>query len=174
MDEFQINGYLISVRVDEPFTSRLDSQIIAEAVTATLRFCERDAGEVSVLVTENKAVQALNRDFRGVDAPTDVLSFPANDNVSNDPILIDVPEEVIEELNCHLGDLVFALPYLEAQAQRYQITVHAELRLLAVHGTLHLLGYDHADDMEKSAMWAAQNAVLAQLGEAPHTDRDYD
>jgi probable rRNA maturation factor len=179
---FVLDGFAIHVTVDEPLPERVDGQFIAEAVAATLRYCDRADGEVAVLVTDDESVRALNNEYRGVDAPTDVLSFPAQDDMaagadgdaSGAPQPHGLPDELAQALSRHLGDLVFALPYLTVQARRYGTTVRSELRLLAVHGTLHLLGHDHSTNEEKAAMWAAQDAILVSLGEAPHEERDYD
>ena len=69
-----------------------------------------------------------------------------------------------ERSETYLGDIIIALPYAARQAAAAGHAAEAELQLLAVHGTLHLLGYDHASPEEKAAMWSAQTAVLTQLG----------
>ena len=141
-------------------------------MAATLSRDGIDDGEVAVLVTDDAQMQTFNRDYRGVDAPTDVLSFAQHDGLEADNMAL--PLELAQALDQQLGDLVIALPYTQRQAQRYGTTMAAELRLLSVHGTLHLLGYDHATPEEKAAMWAAQNAVLVDLGEEPYIDREVD
>ena len=89
--------------------------------------------------------------FRDVDAPTDVLSFPAE---FSDP----------ESGAAYLGDVLISYPRVVAQTQSGGHTPEAELQLLIVHGILHLLGHDHADEAEKNTMWAAQAEILATLG----------
>jgi probable rRNA maturation factor len=84
-----------------------------------------------------------------------------------------LPPELAAEMDRHLGDVVIAYPYAERQAQRFGNSLAAELRLLAIHGTLHLLGYDHATSDEEEAMWAEQEAILAPLGEANLARRTY-
>ena len=69
---------------------------------------------------------------------------------------------------------MIAFPYMQRQVSRYQSTTLSELRLLTVHGTLHLLGYDHATEEERATMWSMQGKILASLGERPDLDRDYD
>ena len=117
------------------------------------------------MVTSDEAVQQLNRDYRGVDAPTDVLSFAAQESSDEEPELV-LPPEVAAELAAYLGDIVIAYPYAARQAARFGNSVAAELRLLTVHGVLHLLGYDHATPAEEAAMWAIQEQVLAAFGDA--------
>lgn len=83
--------------------------------------------ELSVLLTDDEGIRHLNREYRGIDRPTDVLSFPASSEPS-DPML---------------GDLVISLEKTVRQADEYGVTVDEELSRLVVHGVLHLLGYDH-------------------------------
>ena len=121
---------------------------------------------LTIVVTDDESVQELNREYRGVDAPTDVLSFAAQESVPDGPALI-LPPELAAEMASYLGDLLLAYPYTERQAARYGRSVAAELRLLVVHGVLHLLGYDHATPEQEDVMWALQEAVLAPFGDTP-------
>ena len=112
-------------------------------------------------------MRELNRHYRNEDMTTDVLSFPAGE-----PLPGDV------EAGGYLGDIAIAVPTAERQAAAKGHTAPAELQLLAVHGVLHLLGYDHLDAAEKAAMWREQAAVLRRLGlegiqptEEEHDDR---
>jgi probable rRNA maturation factor len=152
----------IEVEVDEQFAPDVDAADVGRAVRATLRQREVQTATVTVVIADDDTVQALNRDYRGIDAPTDVLSFPAHGEA--EPTLA-LPPEVALELSRYLGDIVIAYPYSARQAHTFAAPVAAELRLLAVHGTLHLLGYDHATEEEERAMWSVQNAVLAALGD---------
>jgi probable rRNA maturation factor len=166
---------LIEIQIDEDYAALVDVCGLEAVVTATLqRHGDKlgTAAEVSVVVTSDEAVQALNRNFRGIDAPTDVLSFAAQDSLETEPDLM-LPPELAAELDRHLGDIVIAYPYTERQAQQYNNSVAAELRLMAIHGTLHLLGYNHATPDEEEAMWAEQEAILAPLGEANMARRTY-
>jgi probable rRNA maturation factor len=106
--------------------------------------------ELTVVLTDDAQIQDLNHQFRDVDAPTDVLSFPAG-------------EVDLDTGNLYLGDIIISVPRAQAQAAAEGCTLEAELRLLVVHGALHLLGYDHADEQEKAAMWVAQKEILARL-----------
>jgi probable rRNA maturation factor len=118
------------------------------------------AAALTVVVTSDEAVAALNRQYRGVDAPTDVLSFPA-DAPPPMPDDEDLPEENDVP---YLGDLVIAYPYTSAQAVRLGHGLMDSLTLLVVHGTLHLLGADHDTPERRAAMWAAQAQALTALG----------
>ncbi len=107
--------------------------------------------DMTIVLTDDRQLHELNLDYLGVDAPTDVLSFPAGE--------VD-PET--EEL--YLGDIAISMPRAAQQAQTGGHPVEAEAQLLVVHGTLHLLGYDHSTEEEKAVMWAEQARVLEKLG----------
>ncbi len=111
---------------------------------------------LSVVIARDEQVQALNQQFRGVDAPTDVLSFPA------DVLPMSPNAEDIEPP--YLGDLIIAYPYTVQQAEEAGHPVEDELVLLVIHGTLHLLGYDHDTAEHQDEMWAEQTAALEQAG----------
>jgi probable rRNA maturation factor len=111
---------------------------------------------LTLVVVADAEIQVMNRDYRGVDLPTDVLSFPA-----------DAPPVPLEDEAPYLGDLIIAFPYSAAQAARENHSHADNLSLLVVHGTLHLLGFDHDTTERKSAMWRAQEAALVQLGISP-------
>jgi probable rRNA maturation factor len=132
-------------------SSDLPEKRIADAVTWLLKMHHTAPGTgISVVITNDEEVRRLNQQFRGVNAPTDVLSFPA------DP----VPEG--EEP--YLGDLILALPHIRRQAESEQHSVADELVLAVIHGTLHLLGYDHDTLEHQSAMWEIQAKALRVVG----------
>lgn len=132
----------------------LPEQRILQAVNWLLREhkIERGAG-LSVVFTDDEHIRQLNREFRGIDAPTDVLSFSA-----------DLPPVIDADEAPYLGDLILALPYIERQAQAEQHPLGDELILAAVHGTLHLLGYDHDTPEHQAAMWQIQSRALHVVG----------
>lgn len=105
------------------------------------------SGEVSLLLTNNAEIQILNRDWRGKDKPTDVLSFPS------DPL--DQP---------FLGDIAVAMGVTQTDAEARPIELAQHLSHLLIHGLLHLLGHDHKDDTEAGEMEALEVAALASLG----------
>jgi len=107
--------------------------------------------DLTLVLTGDEQIRTLNRDFLGRDAPTDVLSFPADET---DP----------QTGRRYLGDVVISLPRAVEQSTAWGSTREAEIQLLVVHGVLHLLGYDHAGAEEKARMWAAQAEVLERLG----------
>lgn len=170
----------VDVQVDEPFLALVDAGAIEAAVVATIklrprlhRTVEPAAMAVTVVVTDDETVRTLNLTYRGIDAPTDVLSFAAQEGSEEAPPLI-LPPALANEMHAHLGDILIAFPYARRQAEDFGNTAAAELRLLAVHGTLHLLGYDHDTAEREAEMWAAQEAVLAGFGDAAMARRTYD
>ena len=139
----------LDLRVAEPeWATRL-----ADPQSICLRALEAGAaqkavkGEIAVLLTHNDEIQTLNRDWRGKDKPTDVLSFPAD--------LMDRP---------FLGDIAIALGVTETDATTRGIPLDQHLSHLLIHGVLHLLGHDHKDDTEAAEMEALEIAALASLG----------
>jgi len=129
----------------------LETSSLEQAVHETLQFTNTSIeSEITLVLSDDKKLQQLNRDFLGIDAPTDVLSFPAD---FTDP----------DSLHRYLGDIIISVPRALAQAPDNQNTPAKELILLTVHGTLHLLGYDHATDEEKDQMWAVQDALMSKL-----------
>jgi len=144
--------YEIDVHVQIEVSEELPVERIRRAVEWVLAEHHATLGStVSVVITTEEEVRRLNRQFRAVDQPTDVLSFPAG------PPL--VPEEKL-----YLGDLVLALPYIQRQAQAEHHTASDELVLAVVHGALHLLGYDHDTAEHQATMWAIQDRALRALG----------
>ncbi len=115
---------------------------------------------VTAVITDDEHVRSLNAEFRGVDTPTDILSFPA------DPL----PEEIEGEAP-YLGDLIIAYPYTLHEAAEAGHDIADELVLLVIHGTLHLLGYDHDNEEHQDAMWAEQAEALAAAGVAVEVPR---
>lgn len=133
-------------------------RLIKKAIRAALE-CEnftRDA-IVSVTFTDNEGIRVKNREFRGIDNATDVLSFPMYD-IKNG----DVPEEGVA---CVLGDIVLSLERAAEQAQEFGHSYERECAFLTVHSVLHLLGYDHVDsEADEMEMREHQRAVMKKLG----------
>jgi probable rRNA maturation factor len=122
-----------------------------------------DGAALSVLITDNETVQALNREFRGLDDPTDVLSFgltermkPAVDEAPPAEAFV-LPPDLAEQI----GEVVISYPTAARQAAERARSVNDELALLLVHGILHLLGHDHAEPEETRRMQAREQALLA-------------
>jgi probable rRNA maturation factor len=145
----------VDVQTAPRFARKVDAELLRRVAGEALRR-EGVEGEValSVVITDDEAVRELNRQFRDVDAPTDVLAFGSGEEAA----FVTPPGESI-----YLGDVVISYPRAVAQAEEYGHSVNRELALLAVHGVLHLLGYDHVDEPERMEMWARQNEILGSL-----------
>ncbi len=126
-------------------------------IAAVLNNQQIDEAEVSIYIVDEDESQELNSQYRGKEKPTNILSFPA-----------DIPEEVGIPL---LGDLVICAPVVEREAQEQQKTVDAHWAHMLVHGSLHLLGYDHIEDDEAELMEALETTIITGLGfSAPYED----
>lgn len=131
--------------------------LIEGAVNAALTHQKESLDvNLSVVLTDNRRLQKLNRDYLGVDAPTDVLSFPASESDGS-----EIDPETGER---YIGDILISVPYAAKGAKQAGNSLEAELQLLVVHGVLHLLGHDHAKPKEKAKMWQAQAQILKSLG----------
>jgi probable rRNA maturation factor len=122
---------------------------VRRAVEATLEQESATHREVSLLLTDDAEIHELNRDYRGVDKPTDVLAFALDES---------------GRIETSLGDVVISVERARAQAKSRRVELDRELELLAVHGTLHLLGYDHAKPAEAKRMRARTRAIRRRLG----------
>jgi probable rRNA maturation factor len=140
----------ISDQITVPDPARASALLERAALEALRRASSEDA-DLSIVITGDAQLQELNRQYLGIDAPTDVLSFPAEET---DPDSGEV----------YLGDILISFSQAAAQASAAGHPVEDELQLLAVHGVLHLLGYDHADELEKVEMWQLQAEILETLG----------
>lgn len=127
----------------------------AEAVAALHRLTNC---ELSVTVTDDAHIRALNRDYRHMDSATDVLSFALDE--ADEPPVLD-PGRDAPHL---LGDLVISLDRARAQAADFGHSLARELAFLTVHGCLHLLGYDHLEDQMRADMEAEQRRLMAAIG----------
>ncbi len=158
----------ILIQIDERFQGYVEEAWLKAAVRATLQACERDQLSVSILVVDDDELRRYNRVYRQQDAPTDVLSFAVQEGST---LVAEMPEALAAEVNAELGDLLLAFPYASRQAQRFGHSLAAELKLLVVHGTLHLLGYDHDTETKQADMWRKQTEILNSLSDEDLTPR---
>ena len=149
----------ITINVD-PETLELDEEIKHEIIRAVETMGDLyDAAncEVSITVTDDQRIHDLNRQYRGIDRPTDVLSFAFNE--SDEPEIIFDDEDHIDTL----GDIIVSIDRARAQAVEYGHSFKREIIFLIVHGMLHLLGYDHIEESDRLEMEAEQKFVMAEL-----------
>lgn len=145
----------------EPIDEQLQNLMIRCLEAAAIR--EDVQGEVVVTLVNNERIHELNREYRGVDRPTDVLSFAMNEPGEGE-MEIYLDESDMEEFPNMLGDIIISLPKAQEQAEDFGHSLERELSFLAVHGFLHLLGYDHGTEEEEKEMFSRQEEVLQQIG----------
>ncbi|MEC7947414.1 MAG: rRNA maturation RNase YbeY [Myxococcota bacterium] len=134
----------------------LDAKALRADAEWLLRRLAHPGAELSVVLCDDAFIRPLNRDYRGKDAPTDVLSFAMQEG------------EGVREDDPVLGDLVISAETAARQAAEQGHPIEVELRVLLVHGLLHLLGYDHErDEAEAEEMRTAESALLGEMGGAP-------
>ena len=140
--------------------------IIQRAIEAAVGLVDADVGEaeLAVMLTDDSGIRTLNNNWRGIDKPTNVLSFPALPPTG--PVGPDDAPRM-------LGDIAIAYQTMRREADEEQKPFDHHLSHLAVHGYLHLIGYDHENDADAEAMESLETEILAQLGiPDPYTDRD--
>ena len=156
--------YEAEKKLDLPY-----EEIINDIVLASLDYeeCPYEA-EVNVILTDNDAIQEINREHRCIDAPTDVLSFPMVDyKVPSD---FDHVGDAVEDYfnpetgELILGDIVISVDKVEEQADKYGHSQTRELAFLVAHSMLHLCGYDHMEDGEREQMEERQKKILETRG----------
>ncbi len=150
-------SYRIDVEVNSASTKIPSIENIEQWISAALHSDELAEAEVSVYIVDEQESQELNFQYRAKDKSTNVLSFPA-----------DIPDEVGVPL---LGDLVVCAPVVEREAVEQGKTLEAHWAHMLVHGTLHLLGYDHVEDDEAEVMEALETRLITQLNfPAPYAE----
>lgn len=142
---------IISIDVEDDSWCKLADieACVSRAIEAVL---PGDGRSIDVVLTSDTEIQAINREWRGFDKPTNVLSFPSPE--------MPVPEGEV----AHLGDLVLAYETMAREAKEVGKPLADHVTHLVVHGTLHLLGFDHEDDAEAEVMEQKERDILAGLG----------
>jgi probable rRNA maturation factor len=150
----------VSVSFADEQNRPLDEAALIALVERVLAFeGYPDDTEVSINAVTDEAITALKARHLGVDAATDVLSFPIESFTPGRP-----PQASVDGPPPMLGDIVIAPAYIARQAHEHGVTEIDELFLMVVHGTLHLMGWDHADDDQAEAMEERERQILSQVG----------
>jgi len=164
----------VAVQLEAPWSEQgweaLSSRAVDAAVRATphLELATSDATvEVSLRFTSDSEVHVLNRQYRGKDKPTNVLSFPMVQ-----PDLLQTVSQNSDDGELLLGDIVLAHGVCAAEAAEKGVPLEAHAAHLIVHGTLHLLGYDHQGSAEADEMESLERGIMARLGLHDPYDRD--
>ena len=172
---------LVDIIDDQAYLASGQEKLLHEVIEAAAKYLNLPEGiELDLSIVSNEEIQVLNRDYRGLDKPTDVLSFALTEVTSEfdvDFAHLDLTEEAeetedLEETEFedeeaipqHLGDIIISYPRAQEQAQDYGHSLDRELAFLAVHGFLHLNGYDHQIEEEAQEMFKIQEEVLTTYG----------
>jgi probable rRNA maturation factor len=115
--------------------------------------------EISLVITGQERIQELNREYRHLDRPTDVLSFSMQENREEEPTAFIGPPDGL----LHLGEVIISYPQAALQAQERGHSIRKEMMILIVHGVLHILGYDHEQPAEEPAMTAREKEILTKI-----------
>ncbi len=150
-----MNVIISNLPEDMPVDEKLKNTVI-EAIEKVGELYGLDNAEVSVTLTDNEHIHEINREYRKVDRPTDVISFALNEG--------DEPEiEGGAPVNV-LGDLIISMEKVAEQAVEYGHSNRREIAFLTVHGMLHLLGYDHIEEADRVEMRKEEDFVMEKLG----------
>lgn len=142
----------IFVDIADRYANLVATALIERSAIMTLKHQGiTSESDLTIFITDDTRIQQLNQEYRQIDAPTDVLAFPAG---YTDP----------DTSHIYLGDIIISFERARNQVKRSKNSVEAELQLLVVHGVLHLLGFDHDDANNKEEMWLAQNQIIVHLG----------
>lgn len=149
---------LIDTRISEDIDQALQD-VIPFIIETSLKYeAFPHPCEVSVSIVDNEEIRSINQQFRNIDRPTDVLSFP---------LLTFAPHEIMDRNELGevlLGDIIISLEQAQIQAVEYGHSLKREIAFLTAHSMLHLLGYDHMEAQEEKEMFTRQEAILSLAG----------
>ena len=149
---------LIDNRTDFEITPETE-KLFNDVITESLRYEEFDPQcEISLSIVNNNEIQEINKQYRNIDAPTDVLSFPLLTFEEGEQADVNENDEIM------LGDIIISIEKAISQAEEYGHGLKRELAFLTAHSMLHLMGYDHMEDDEREEMFEKQEAILNNLG----------
>lgn len=137
-------------------TSVKIKMLAKEVAMQTIKYMKQpDILEVAIFFVSENKIQRLNKDYRGIDKITDVLSFPSTTLKAGDVFDIDSNEAnmlLVENGNIHFGDMAICIKRAREQAKEFGVTIESEIKKLVIHSMLHLMGYDHISDEDYSIM----------------------
>ncbi|HOD43833.1 MAG TPA: rRNA maturation RNase YbeY [Anaerolineaceae bacterium] len=143
---------MINIAIEVDHVIDIDNSWLEKVASYALNFqSPKPNVDLSIIITDNDLLQELNREYLGIDAPTDVLSF-------------NVDEIDPETGNYYLGDIIISYQKANEQAVTAGHEIQSELSLLIIHGVLHLLGMDHDTPESQEPMWKIQDQILSDMG----------
>ena len=140
----------ISIHFEESIPLNLDCDLLERAIRTTLEHHNQPDVDVTLQLTGDESMQLLNHAYRGIDTTTDVLAFNQG--------FVDPETDRL-----YLGDIIISVETAQSQAMENKHSLNKECALLTIHGTLHLLGYDHHDPQKKDELWTIQDKILKDL-----------
>lgn len=155
------NTLELTISVAEEFGGRLNQDWIGRVFQATLEAADMpSAVEASLVITDAETLRRLNKEYRGKDEGTDVLAFALRDQLSGEmePPFVNPPDGIL-----HLGEVIVSYPQAVKQAAEQGHSVEEELKVLIVHGVLHLLGYDHEEPELEKQMRAKERKIIERI-----------
>ena len=151
-----MNIWLENKQSKVPLTKNFETLIHTVLNEAAQRHDLSEKAEVSLTIVDDEQIRTINHDYRGIDRPTDVISFALEEG--DEPAVIGGPTEML------LGEIVISMEMAVRQAEEYGHTPEREVAFLALHGMLHLLGYDHMTPTDEKRMFDKQTEILTALG----------
>lgn len=149
MDKSHVIVPNIQIRIPLKYRFHITrSQVLNTLAACRSILGQKDIYDLSIIYTNNKNIQGINRTYRKIDKPTDVLSFPLK---AIDP----------ETGRKNLGDIFISIPKAKEQAVEFAHPIREELAILLIHGYLHLIGFDHDSETKKKKMWSLQDQIFS-------------
>ena len=155
------NNYIIDVQINRRIQFPFTRHLLKKIIRTILNYEKVDNPiEISCVITDDTTIQKLNRDYRKIDQPTDVLSFRLGETelITDCASFPSLPEDIPS-----LGDIIISYPTAVNQARRHHHNVKDELILLLTHGTLHLLGYDHESIGDRRKMQKREKTIIDHI-----------
>ena len=149
----------VSLQIDRRFYRHVKRPWLHTIVEQTFALARAKSGvQVDLTITDDDTMHELNKTYRGINKPTDVLAFPLSEESDPKELFVTAPGELP-----HLGEVIVSYPTATRQAEEHGHSVNRELAILVIHGLLHLLGYDHDTDDNEKQMKALERDILYRI-----------
>lgn len=161
----EVNAVDIAIYDETDRTNQKHMDLIEQVIiSAAKKLRLEDNFEVSVTIVDNNRIHEINKEYRSIDRPTDVISFAIEDNDGEFEIFFDELDDDDIPLPRLLGDIFISIDKAEEQAEEFDHSIEREIGFLTVHGFLHLNGYDHQTEEEEKEMFVLQDIILEENG----------
>lgn len=161
----EVNAVDIAIYDETDRTNQKHMDLIEQVIiSAAKKLRLEDNFEVSVTIVDNNRIHEINKEYRLIDRPTDVISFAIEDNDDEFEIFFDDLDDDDIPLPRLLGDIFISIDKAEEQAEEFDHSIEREIGFLTVHGFLHLNGYDHQTEEEEKEMFVLQDIILEENG----------